>query len=535
MDAFVKYSADHLFWAASDGRMLSCSQPLANRWQLTADGLSRVNVLELLASADGEPYTRQWLVKLFRTGGVTGLPVCCRPGNAQEERAELTACVQFDPFGVEQGVLCRLLFSPAADAPADSSLQMSDSFFKTVLNSISDAVLILDATDMRVLAANTVFLTESGQQEEDVIGKPCQAVAHGGTFARMQTSGICPLLETVSQERTAVAEHIFREEGKPVRVFEISTSPILDANGKVAQVVHVSRDVTARRRFEDEVRGLARRLLKSNQDLQQANEDLKNFAYIVSHDMRAPLVSIKGFAAELRRSLGELQSFLADQASLPEAAAAKVQELMDQDIAESINFIASSASRLDGMISAILQLARLGYREFQPERLDVEEMARGIFASLAHQLEQKQVTVEIEPLPKVTADRIALGQIFGNLIDNAVKYLDPSRPGKIRLTAEYSDEQTVFQVHDNGRGIAVKDQEKVFDLFKRVGRQDVAGEGMGLAYVKTLVRRLGGQLWCNSMEGEGTTFSFSLPAEQTSGGTVVEATGQVQCTLPSSS
>jgi PAS domain S-box-containing protein len=393
-------------------------------------------------------------------------------------------------------------------------LQLSDNFFKTVLNSISDAVLILDALDMRVLAANTAFLTESGQQEAEVIGKPCQHVAHGGTFSFMLTSGICPLLETVSQERTAVAEHVYREGGKPVRVFEISTSPVRDSNGTVAQVVHVSRDVTARRRFEEEVRGLARRLFQSNQDLQQANEDLKNFAYIVSHDMRAPLVSIKGFAAELRRSLADLRRFLEEQPPLPEAAAARLAVLMDQDIAESIDFIASSTTRLDGMISAILQLARLGYREFQPEKLDVEELTQGIFASLGHQLEQKQVAVEVADLPVVTADRVALSQIFGNLIDNAVKYLDAGRPGVISVTAERTADQTLFHIKDNGRGIAAKDLEKVFDLFKRVGQQDVAGEGMGLAYVKTLVRRLGGHIWCSSVEGEGTTFSFSLPVEQ---------------------
>jgi PAS domain S-box-containing protein len=534
MDAIVKHSADHLLWVAPDGHLLSSSRPLAARWQLDADSLAELNLADLLTPEEGAPFTRQSLQKMFRTGGITDLPVKCRIKNSHQEQGVLTARVQFDPFGVEQGVLCLLSFPPPVASSPGNRLQLSDNFFKTVLNSISDAVLILDAADMRVLAANTVFLRESGQQEESVIGKPCQTVAHGGSFSFMQTSGICPLLETMSQERTAVAEHVFREEGKPLRVFEISTSPIWDASGKVAQVVHVSRDVTTRRRFEEEVRGLARRLSVSNLDLQQANEDLKNFAYIVSHDMRAPLVSIKGFAAELRRSLTDLKDFLAELPSLPEEAAARLAVLMDQDIAESIDFIASSATRLDGMISAILQLARLGYREFQPERLDVEELTRGIFASLGHQLEQKQVTVEIAPLPMVTADRVAFSQIVGNLIDNAVKYLDPDRPGWISVTAETTEEQTTFQIHDNGRGIATKDQEKVFDLFKRVGRQDVAGEGMGLAYVRTLVRRLGGQIWCNSMEGEGTTFSFSLPAERTTSAVVGEsaAYGTSSVSLP---
>ena len=514
MEAFLKHSRDMLLWVAPDGHLRGGSLPLLQRWGLETAELQPLQLAEMLFPEEGEPFHRQNMVKIFRKGGVADLPVVCRTPDGRQEPARLTVMVQFDPFGVEQGLLCQFAFPQIEGSPVPAvGLQLSDSFFKTVLNSISDAVLILDAATMQVLAANTAFLTESGQREDEVIGKSCQTVAHGGTYAFMLTSGICPLLETVSQERTAVAEHVYREGGKPVRVFEISTSPVRDSSGKVAQVVHVSRDVTSRRRFEEEVKGLARRLAQSNDDLRQVNEDMKNFAYIVSHDMRAPLVSIKGFAVELRLALTELHRLLAAQPQLTAEAQARLAVLMERDIAEAIDFICTSATRLDGMINAILQLARLGYREFQPETLDLGELVRGIFKSMAHQLEQQQVTVEVSALPTLTADRMAVSQIFGNLIDNAVKYLEPGRPGRIEVSAERTPEQTIFQIRDNGRGIAPRDLEKIFDLFKRVGRQDVAGEGMGLAYVKTLVRRLGGQIWCSSHEGEGTTFRVALPAE----------------------
>ena len=512
MESLLAHSTDMLAWVAPDGRIRTASRPLLARWRLDNDALCRHQLADLLSPAGVETFSRQGLVKVCRKGGISELQVLCWPGTDRQEEALLTIVVQFDPFGVEQGLLCQFTF--AATPPAATAIkgfQTSDNFFKTVLNSISDAVLILDAASMQVLAANTAFLVESGQREDEVIGKSCQAVAHGGTFAFMLTSGICPLLETVSQERTAVAEHVYREGGKPVRVFEISTSPVRDTNGKVAQVVHVSRDVTARRRFEEEVRGLARRLAQSNAELQQANEDIKNFAYIVSHDMRAPLVSIKGFAVELLTALHELKRFVAEQPQISDEARTWLDTLLEQDVAESVNFITSAASRLDGMIAAILQLARLGYREFVPENLDLDELVRGILASLAHQLEQKQVTVERGPLPVISADRMAISQIFGNLLDNAVKYLEPGRPGRVAITAERTTDQIVFRIQDNGRGISPQDREKVFDLFKRVGKPDVAGDGMGLAYVKTLVRRLGGQIWCESAAGDGTTFYWSLP------------------------
>jgi signal transduction histidine kinase len=100
--------------------------------------------------------------------------------------------------------------------------------------------------------------------------------------------------------------------------------------------------------------------------------------------------------------------------------------------------------------------------------------------------------------------------IIGHLIDNAMKYLEPGRPGEIEVSAEPGDGEVTFHISDNGRGIAHEDLSKIYDIFRRAGRQDVAGEGMGLAYVKTLVRRLGGRIWCESVPGVGSTFSFSI-------------------------
>lgn len=381
-------------------------------------------------------------------------------------------------------------------------------FLPTILNSLNDAVLIIDAESMRIVTANAAFLAESGLSLQEVEGRSVHNVAHTGRYASMLASGICPLLETISQERTATAEHFCREEGKPLRIFEVSTSPVMDADGKLAQVVHVSRDITARRLAEEKTRALARQINLSNKELQLANDDLKQFAYIVSHDMRAPLVSIKGFSAELRRSVDELLAICTASAVSPtEQSTVQVEE----DIREAIDYIESAASRMDGMINAILKLARMGYREFKQEKIDAVELIQGILSSIEHQLEQKQVTVALETLPTVSSDRLALTQIVGNLLDNAVKYLAPSRPGQLTISGDTDEESVLLHFRDNGRGISPQDLPKVFDLFKRVGKQDIVGEGMGLAYVKALVKRLGGQITCQSTEGVGTTFTVSLP------------------------
>jgi signal transduction histidine kinase len=144
-------------------------------------------------------------------------------------------------------------------------------------------------------------------------------------------------------------------------------------------------------------------------------------------------------------------------------------------------------------------------------------LVQGTVQTLAHQIAQRHVHVTVEPLPTVLADRTAMEQIMGNLLANAVAYLDPDRPGEIVVTGERRPDVTVLQVRDNGRGIAAADIPKVFEPFRRVGKQDVPGEGMGLAYVQMLVRRHGGDIRCHSTLGIGTTFTFTIARQLTEG------------------
>ena len=173
---------------------------------------------------------------------------------------------------------------------------------------------------------------------------------------------------------------------------------------------------------------------------------------------------------------------------------------------------------MDRLIQAILQLSRLGRQNLLLEPIATDTLVHETLHILAHQIAQRQVQVTVGPLPVVYADRLALTQIFGNLLANAVAYLEPSRPGEIAITAVQHPGVTVFAVRDNGRGIAEDDIPRVFEPFRRVGRQDVPGEGMGLAYVRTLVRRHGGNITCQSTLGVGTTFTFTIAHTLPQGG-----------------
>lgn len=282
-------------------------------------------------------------------------------------------------------------------------------------------------------------------------------------------------------------------------------------------------DITARTQAEAALRqardALEQRVQERTAALADANEEVKHFVYIVSHDLRAPLVNLQGFAEELRLSHEVLGSALRD--ALPHLVpqqATEVQRVLTQDIPEALDFIHASVTRMDTLIQAVLQLSRVGHRAFVLEDVDMATVVQDTLQSLAHQLAQRQVQVTVGALPHVHADAIAMAQVLGNLLSNAVHYLEPGRPGEIAITGERQDHVTVFTVRDNGRGIAQDDLPAVFEPFRRVGRQDVPGEGMGLAYVRTLVRRHGGEITCESTLGVGSTFRFTIAHQLPEGG-----------------
>jgi signal transduction histidine kinase len=176
-----------------------------------------------------------------------------------------------------------------------------------------------------------------------------------------------------------------------------------------------------------------------------------------------------------------------------------------------LGFIKSSIAKMDRLISAILNLTREGRRQFEPVEIDTHELIESIVATVAHQAAEAEARIRIEALPNIVSDRLALEQIFSNLIDNALKYLKPGVPGEITVRGRTRLGYAIFEVADNGRGIDPKDHQRIFDLFRRAGTQDKPGQGIGLAHVRALVRRLGGTMSVQSELHNGSTFTIALP------------------------
>ncbi|WP_137156735.1 ATP-binding protein [Rhizobium sp. FKL33] len=280
---------------------------------------------------------------------------------------------------------------------------------------------------------------------------------------------------------------------------------------------YVHEILAARRELEGLNAGLEQRVRERTEDLIQANQEIQRFAYIVTHDLRAPLVNIMGFTSELDNALKTIQAYFKSETGAAGAEAVRTETVLavEEDLPEAIGFIRSSTRKMDELINAILKISRDGRRQLKPERIDLAELIQHNTDAIQHQVLEAngEVTIKVD-VKTIITDRFSLEQALGNLLDNAVKYREPERPLRLSVRAFRVNAFTVgIGVTDNGRGIAPEDHERVFELFRRSGVQDKPGEGIGLAHVRSLVRNMGGDIQLKSERGKGSTFMIRMPSD----------------------
>ena len=254
-------------------------------------------------------------------------------------------------------------------------------------------------------------------------------------------------------------------------------------NGKPVCLVGILQDITERKRAEEE----RERLLA---ELEAKNRELESFVYTVSHDLKAPLVSLDGFSSVLQK---EFHDQLGEEG----------QHYLER--------LQANVAHMDTLIVHLLELSRLGRVVGPTEEVVVAALLREIQEELTAKLEQAGAEFVVqEPLPAVRADRGRIRQVFANLIDNAVKFRSDERPLRIEVGCQEERGFYRFHVSDNGIGIAPQYQEQIFAPFRQLDAQ-TEGVGMRLALVKKIVEHHGGRVWVESEAGEGATFYFTVP------------------------
>jgi signal transduction histidine kinase len=284
----------------------------------------------------------------------------------------------------------------------------------------------------------------------------------------------------------------------------------------VAIVIATVRYVQERYLFRPqllEVQQAEKALRRKNAELERANKEIRDFAYIVAHDLRAPLVNLTGFLQEAELAVEDMQpAITAGLPTLDESTRQQAQMAAESDLPEALAFLQSSSGQMQTLVDQVLRIARVGKHELHTEPINLHTMTEQIRYSFSHQMTDKAVSIRLRSLPTVQADPVFVQQVVSNLLDNAIKYLDPHRPGEIEVFGEADDDEWIIHVRDNGRGIAVEDYDRVFQLFRRARNTDgVSGEGIGLPYIQSIIQRLGGRIWFESALDKGSVFSFSLP------------------------
>jgi PAS domain S-box-containing protein len=269
------------------------------------------------------------------------------------------------------------------------------------------------------------------------------------------------------------------------RWVSVHAEPATDERGEVVSVAGFTRDVTESKRRE-------RALKQYREELERSNESLQEFAYIASHDLQEPLRMVSSYVDLLEQEYGDD---------------------LDGEAEEYMAFASEGARRMKEMINSLLEYSRVHSEAGDLAPVD----ANAVFADTEQDLElliaEHGATVEVEDLPKVEADRDQLGQLFQNLVKNAIEHADEGANPRVEVTATERDGVVEFAVADNGPGIPEGREEDIFEIFTRgTSTSDADSTGIGLAVAKRIVRRHGGEIWAESDGEAGATFRFTIPA-----------------------
>lgn len=411
-------------------------------------------------------------------------------------RAELTR----DPTGAPSRLLGTIVDITRRKLIEDA-LRERETQLSLILNNVSDvifAVAVEGGGEFRFASVNRRFLEATGLKESEVVGARVSDIipqpAHALVFDGYR--------EAIRRGEPVHWEEVSRYPAG-VKIGHVTVVPVYDAERRCTQLVGMVHDITDRKLAEEQVRRLNEDLRRHTDDLERRveartaqlagrNQELKDFAYTVSHDLKAPLRGIAGYANELVRKhstgLSERARFCLAQ-------------------------IVSAASNLDRLIEDLLHYSRLDAETPSLADVDLRELVDGILRDRRLMIAEQKTDVIVDiPFPAVTAWQRGLVQVLTNLIDNAIKYSRNATAPRVHIAAAIGDGEWRLTVGDNGIGFDMKYHDRIFGLFNRLVRmEEYEGTGAGLAIVKKVVDKQGGRVWADATPGRGATFFVVLP------------------------
>jgi PAS domain S-box-containing protein len=356
-----------------------------------------------------------------------------------------------------------------------------DSLLAAIVESSDDAIISKDL-DGVITSWNKGAENIFGYTAAEAIGRPIAMIAvpeRGDEMPR--------ILESIRQGKRVDHYATVRraKDGRRVNI-SLTVSPVRDGVGRIVGASKIARDITEKKMTEEALRKQADRLVRANADLEQ-------FAYITSHDLQEPLRTISACTG----------MFLA-----------KSGDNLDQDERQLMEYVSEAAQRLSTMINDLLTYARTLDEDLLFASVNVGEVVEWALNNLHLSIQSVDAVIsyDLQSLPTIRGNKVALVQLFQNLVSNALKYRGAATP-VVHIVATRRETDWLFSVKDNGIGIAPAYQKLIFTLFQRLhASHEYPGTGIGLALCRSIVQAHGGDIWVESAEGAGATFFFNLPA-----------------------
>jgi len=345
----------------------------------------------------------------------------------------------------------------------------------------------VDETDKKIIKINDTELKWLGYTREQVVGRMTHTDLLAPASAERYLRELQPQF-LLRREISGIDLNYRRADGSEFTALVNATAiPSRDNSRLISRTVIY--DISDRKRAEDEIEALNADLKRQAQHLHSVNKELESFSYSVSHDLRAPLRAISGYAMILEEDY---------------AAA------IDEKGREQLQVIRRNVRKMDELINDLLKLAKSTTGELTLERFSMDDLVGQVIAGLRQ--ENPAVDFEVPRLEGVVANRGLITQVWENLLSNAVKFSSKSERPVVRVSMQVGPEEYVYGVHDNGVGFDMRYAHKLFGTFQRLHRQEeYAGTGIGLALVQRIVIRHTGRVWAESKPKEGASFYFSLP------------------------
>ncbi|MHC4207622.1 MAG: sensor histidine kinase, partial [Planctomycetota bacterium] len=247
-----------------------------------------------------------------------------------------------------------------------------------------------------------------------------------------------------------------------------------------------------------------------NKELEVKNKELESILYAASHDLKSPLVNIQGFSHELSKSCELVRSTLAGKDKTADTEK-EMEVALSEDIPQALDYILASSAKMDALLSGLLDISRLDAIAINLKHIDVNEMMANVIENIKYQITKAGAKLDIKSLPACLGDISQINRVFTNLLTNALKFLDESRPGIIRIYGKSLKDNNIYCVEDNGIGIASEHREKIFEIFYQLEPDKRKGDGLGLTIARRIIDRHDGKIWVESEVGKGTKFFVALP------------------------